>query len=183
MVAPIKTLAAVARRRSCAGTRWWPSAARAASTPAPLARDLGMTRVLCSPHAGVLSALGIGSRGHHEVSPNERWPAGEPVAPVFRRTRSDLRPRADGRRKAFPRPVTRHSAPDIGDALPRARKRELTYLRIRRRRFRGGLQVAAPAGVRIRLLHRAAHRKLCGDVSNSLQSLSRNPCRVGHRPA
>ncbi len=62
-----------------------------------VARELGMTRVLCTPHAGVLSALGIGLAGVTKFAERALTPDTDP-APVFAELTAELRAamQADG---------------------------------------------------------------------------------------
>ena len=55
-----------------------------------VARELGMTRVLCNPHAGVLSALGIGLAGVTKFA-ERALPPGTDPAPVFAELAAQLR--------------------------------------------------------------------------------------------
>ncbi len=81
MVAPIKKLAAT--RGDDPRTHTLVAFGGAGGQHAcAVARELGMTRVLCSPHAGVLSALGIGLAGITKFS-GRALASGEPIAPVF----------------------------------------------------------------------------------------------------
>ena len=106
MVAPIKKLAAARGDDPRAHTLVAFGGAGGQHACA-VARELGMTRVLCSPFAGVLSALGIGLAGVTKFAERALSP-GEPVPPVSRRTRKRrpvrrCQPRAYHR--ARPRPA------------------------------------------------------------------------------
>ena len=81
MVAPIKTLAAARGDDPRAHTLVAFGGAGGQHACA-VARELGMSRVLCSPHAGVLSALGIGLAGVTKFAERALSP-GEPTAAVF----------------------------------------------------------------------------------------------------
>jgi 5-oxoprolinase (ATP-hydrolysing) len=55
-----------------------------------LARELGMQRILCSPHAGVLSALGIGLAGISRFAEQALAPGEDPIA-AFHGLEANLR--------------------------------------------------------------------------------------------
>jgi 5-oxoprolinase (ATP-hydrolysing) len=91
MVAPIKRLAA--SRGDDVRTHTLVAFGGAGGQHAcAVARELGMTRVLCSPHAGVLSALGIGLAGIARFA-EQALNAGDEPAAVFAALEATLRGR------------------------------------------------------------------------------------------
>ena len=77
-----------------------------------VARELGMSRVLCTPHAGVLSALGIGLAGVAHFAERALTPADDPAG-VFAALEADLRARFSTSESLSP------PAPHPGNAVPR----------------------------------------------------------------
>ena len=91
MVAPIKKLAA--SRGDDVRTHTLVAFGGAGGQHAcAVARELGMTRILCTPHAGVLSALGIGLAGVTKFAERSLTPIDDPIA-VFVSLETDLRAR------------------------------------------------------------------------------------------
>ena len=91
MVAPIKKLAA--SRGEDVRTHTLVAFGGAGGQHAcAVARELGMTRVLCTPHAGVLSALGIGLAGITKFA-EQALTATDDSATVFAALETDLRAR------------------------------------------------------------------------------------------
>ena len=89
MVAPIKKLAAA--RGDDPRTHALVAFGGAGGQHAcAVARELAMTRVLCTPHAGVLSALGIGLAGVTKFAGRALLPDADP-APVFAALETELR--------------------------------------------------------------------------------------------
>ena len=111
MVAPIKKLAAVRGDDPRAHTLVAFGGAGGQHACA-VARELGMTRVLCSPHAGVLSALGIGLAGITKFA-ERALASGEPTAPVFAELETSAR--------------ARMSAEGVATSLPPRRMLEMRY--------------------------------------------------------
>ncbi len=111
MVAPIKKLAAV--RGDDPRTHTLVAFGGAGGQHAcAVARELGMTRVLCSPHAGVQSALGIGLAGITKFAARA-LANGEPVAPVFAELETSAR--------------AQMSAEGVTTSLPPRRMLEMRY--------------------------------------------------------
>ena len=89
MVAPIKKLAA--SRGDDVRTHTLVAFGGAGGQHAcAVARELGMTRILCTPHAGVLSALGIGLAGITKFAERSLTPTDDPAA-VLASLETDLR--------------------------------------------------------------------------------------------
>ncbi len=91
MVAPIKKLAA-ARGDDVRAHTLVAFGGAGGQHACAVARELGMTRVLCNPHAGVLSALGIGLAGVAHFAERALTPTDQPAA-VFAALEMGLRAR------------------------------------------------------------------------------------------
>ena len=91
MVAPIKKLAA-ARGDDVRGHTLVAFGGAGGQHACALARELGMTTVLCHPHAGVLSAVGIGLAPTVHFAERALLPGDEPAA-VFSALEAGLRAR------------------------------------------------------------------------------------------
>ena len=96
MIAPIKKLAA-SRGNDPRGHTLFAFGGAGGQHACAIARELGMKTILCSPHAGVLSALGIGLAATAHFAERALLPGDDPVA-VFAALEGELLARfaADG---------------------------------------------------------------------------------------